>query len=150
MTGRRRRVFFPVMKLPVVLLLLPLLSSCYQNSLQGKAEETANKLFQRPSAPPVIAQWMLFPKAGGHRLDVVVNGRQTTVRNGGDYRTGRRIDPAMAGSVSAFRIDYANGGYEIFELVPKDASKSTVYVRAYNLKTRTMDPPKALSSVPNR
>lgn len=138
------------MKLLVAALILASLSSCYQNTLQGKAETTANKLFQRPTAPPVIAQWMLFPKAGGHRLDVVVNGRQTSVRTGGDYRTAKRVDPLMAGSVSAFRIDYASGAYEIFELVPRDALQSTVFLKTYNLQARTMNAPKALVVVPNR
>jgi len=55
----------------------------------------------------------------------------------------------MAGSVSAFRIDYASGGYEIYELVSKGASESEIHMRSYNLQTRLMNPSKVLKVIPN-
>jgi hypothetical protein len=133
----------------LALLALATLTSCYQNTLQGKAEQTANQLFQRPTAPPVIAQWMLFTQGRGHRLDVVANGKRTSVSSGGPYQTGRRIDVTMAGSVSAFRIDYPDGGYEIYELIPKWNSQSEIHVRSFNLQTRLMNPSKVLKVIPN-
>lgn len=137
------------MKTLAVLLASLSLSSCYQNTLQGKAEDTANRLFTRPTAPPVVAQWMLFTEGRGHRLDVVANGNRTSVATGGEYLTGNRIDVSMAGSVSAFRVDYPGGKYDIYELVPKGPRQSTVYLNSYNVGTRTMDPPKILMVVPN-
>jgi len=92
---------------------------------------------------------MLFTQGRGHRLDVVANGKRTSVGSGGPYLTGRRIDATMAGSVSAFRIDYPNGGYEIYELVPKGASQSEVQMRSFDLRTRLMNPPKVLKVIPN-
>ncbi|YCM43059.1 hypothetical protein V2O64_17260 [Verrucomicrobiaceae bacterium 227] len=137
------------MKTLLALLALASLTSCYQNTLQGKAEQTADRLFQRPTAPPVVAQWMLFTQGRGHRLDVVANGKRTSVSSGLPYQTGKRIDPTMAGSVSAFRIDYPDGGYEIYELIPKGGSQSEVHMRSYDLQTRTMNPSKVLATIPN-
>ena len=137
------------MKSLITLLAFAFLTSCYQNTLQGKAEQTANQLFQRPPAPPVVAQWMLFTQGTGHRLDVVVNGERASVATGGPYLTGKRIDVSMAGSVSAFRVDYPGGGYDIYELVPKGGGQSSVYVRSFNLQTRLMDPAREVTVVAN-
>lgn len=129
---------------------LTLLASCTQESLTrtGRAaEQTADKLVNRGEATPVVAQWRVYPAGPGHGLDVIVNGKRIPFHTGGAYRTGRRVDVAMPGSVSAFRVDDPFGGYSVYELIPVSASSSRIYVRDYNATTRQVSPARLLKTV---
>ncbi len=111
------------------------LISCTQNSVTGQP------VFNRPVPPPVVAQWRIQPIGEGYSLNVIINGQSQHVRNGGPYTGAHRVDATINGSVSAFRVEYPSGGYQIFELVPTNG-RNVVYSRYFNIATGSFDQPK--------